>query len=103
MVASSSGAAAAFPARGDPVHGTMREMFSFGRKLIKVTFRDESQAVVSAVRMPLERLPDTFPPGTELNMAGGRYVVVSAQPDTKAKATDVGQLDVVVRKRVSPA
>jgi hypothetical protein len=81
----------------------MAKMFSFGRKLIKVTFLDESRAVVSEVRMPIERLPDTFASGTELNMAGGRYVVVSAEPQTKAQATDIGRLEVVVRKRISVA
>jgi hypothetical protein len=79
-------------------------MFSFGRKLVKVTFRDEaSRAIVSAVRMPIERLPDTFGAGTELKMAGGHYVVVRAQPDTKAGALDAGQVEVIVRQRAAAA
>jgi len=79
-------------------------MFTFGRKLIKVTFRDQaSRAVISAVRMPLERLPETFDMGSELKMAGARYTIVSAEPPTKTKAADVGRLDVLVRKRELPA
>ena len=68
-------------------------MFSFGRKIIKVTFRDHaSGAIISAVRMPLVDLPDTFGAGSELKMAGGRYVVVGAVPPSKAEAADTGQL-----------
>jgi hypothetical protein len=75
-------------------------MFSFGRQLIKVTFRDvASRAVISAVRMPVERLPEGFGPGSELKMAGAVYVVVSAQPDTRVKAVDIGTLEIIVRKR----
>lgn len=76
-------------------------MFSIGRRIIRVTFRDQaSQAVVSAVRMPLQHLPDTFGAGTELKMAGGHYVVVSAQPPTKDKAADLGRLEILVRRQV---
>jgi len=79
-------------------------VFSFGRKLIKVTFREQGTGIViSAVRMPIERLPDTFGAGTELKMAGASYVVVAAQPDTKAKALDIGQIEVLVRKRDATA
>jgi len=53
--------------------------------------------------MPIERLPDTFGAGTELKMAGASYVVVAAQPDTKAKALDIGQIEVLVRKRDATA
>jgi hypothetical protein len=49
--------------------------------------------------MPSERLPDTFGAGTELKMAGGHYVVVRAQPDTRAAALDTGQVEVIVRPR----
>jgi len=80
------------------------EMFTFGRKLIKVTFRDQaSRAVISAVRMPIERLPETFDAGSELKMTGGHYTIVSADPATKIKAVDVGRLEVTVRKRDLPA
>jgi|GEM_PF-3193291 len=79
-------------------------MFSFGRKLIKVTFREQgTRTIISAVRMPSERLPDSFGPGTELKMAGANYLVVAAQPDTKAKALDSGQVEVLVRRRDAPA
>jgi hypothetical protein len=79
-------------------HNTGSMLF-FGRRLIKVTFRDQaSRAIISAVRMPLERIPETFGAGSELKMAGSDYIVVSAQPATKEKATDTGQLDFIVRK-----
>jgi hypothetical protein len=77
-------------------------MFSFGRNRIKVTFRDQaSQTVVSSVRMPAERIPETFGAGSELKMAGGHYIVVSSKPATKGEAVDSGHLEVIVRKHVA--
>jgi hypothetical protein len=75
-------------------------MFNFGRRVISVTFFDQaSGAIISSARMPIERLPATFAVNLELKMAGATYVVVSAEPSTKAEFYASKQLKVVLRKR----
>jgi hypothetical protein len=74
-------------------------MFHFGQRIIRVTFVDQpSGAVISTVRMPLERLPEAFAIDTRLAMAGESYLVVRAEPPTKPQFAATKQLTVFVRK-----
>lgn len=79
-------------------------MFNFGRRIVKVTFFEHpSGRLISSARMPVDRLPETFEVDTELKMAGATFVVVRAEPPTKAEFSATNQLKVVVRKSVSRA
>jgi len=62
-------------------------------------FEQTSGTIISSHRMPLERLPETFAVDTELKMGDIGYVVVRAQPPTKAEFSATRQLKVVLRKR----
>jgi hypothetical protein len=74
-------------------------MFNFGRRIITVTFFDQSSGrIISSSRMPLERLPETFAVDTELKMAGATFMVVRAEPATKPEFAATKQLKVVVRR-----
>lgn len=76
-------------------------MFNFGRRIVRVTFFEQaSGAIISSSRMPLERLPETFGVDTELKMAGASYVVVRAEPPTKAEFSASNELKVIVKKRL---
>jgi hypothetical protein len=78
-------------------------MFGFARRYIPVTFVDEASGkIISSVKMPLERLPETFVADTELNLAGARYVVVRAEPNTKEEFKRTRQLKVALRKQAGP-
>jgi hypothetical protein len=78
-------------------------MFGFARRYITVTFFDEtSGALVSSVKMPFDRLPDTFVANTELNMDGARYVVVRAVPSTKEEFKKTRLLKVSLRRLAVP-
>ena len=75
-------------------------MFNFGRRIVRVTFVDRtSGAVISQVRMPVGRLPETFTKDTVLKMAGDTYVVSRAEPPTKVEFSASNQLKVFVLKR----
>ena len=75
-------------------------MFNFGRRIVKVTFFDQaSGTIISSSRMPLERLPETFEVDTQLEMAGDSYIVVRAEPPTKAEFSSTNELKVIVRRR----
>jgi hypothetical protein len=74
-------------------------MFNFGRRIIRVTFiNDVSRAIISTVRMPLERLPTSFAADQALKMAGKTYVVLRADPPTKAEFAGSKDLKVFVRE-----
>jgi hypothetical protein len=78
-------------------------MFNFGRRIVTVTFLDEtSGTIISSSRMPLDRLPETFAAEIELRMDGANYLVVSAEPSTKAEFSASKQVKVVLRKHRSP-
>lgn len=65
-----------------------------------VTFFDQGTgAIISSVRMPIERLPDTFATDFELKMAGADYLVMKADPPTKREFAATRQLKVVLRRR----
>lgn len=73
------------------------------KKPITVTFKEEgSGRVVATWRVPLDKLPERFLPDTRLNMGGGHYVVVSAQPPTRNQAAESRQLTVVIRSAATP-
>jgi len=75
-------------------------VLNFGRRIIKVTFYDQtSGTVISSARMPLERLPESFAVDTVLKMAGAEYIVVRAEPPTKPLFAASKELKVVVRKQ----
>ncbi len=75
-------------------------MFNFTNRIVSVTFVDEATSTtISSVRMPLERLPETFAVNTDLKMNGAVYLVVSATPPTKEDFARTRQLKVVLRKR----
>jgi hypothetical protein len=79
-------------------------MFGYTRKIVTVTFMDHATGqIISSARMPLERLPEAFAADAELHMAGAHYVVMRAEPQTKAEFARTKQLKVAVRKRVAPA
>lgn len=66
---------------------------------ITVRFFEDGQAspfVESNV--PLDRLPETFAVHTDLDIAGTQYVVVRAEPETKAEFSQMSRLDITVRK-----
>jgi hypothetical protein len=77
-------------------------MFGFTRRIIMVTFvDDETRAIISSSKMPLERLPETFGIDTELNMDGARYLVVRAEPRTKDEFRKNRHLKVILKKQAS--
>jgi hypothetical protein len=77
-------------------------MFKFGlfKVVVAATFVDQpTGAVVGSFRMPLDRIPETaFGPGAALNMNGKHYVVVRAEPLTRAETAEKRRLRVVVRE-----
>jgi hypothetical protein len=74
-------------------------MFGFARRYITVTFVDDANGrLVSSVKMPFDRLPDIFVADTEMNMAGVRYAVVRAEPNTKEEFKRTRQLKVSLRR-----
>jgi hypothetical protein len=48
--------------------------------------------------MPLDKLPDTFALDTEVNLAGSRYVVVRAEPETKVEFAKTKRLTLRFRR-----
>ena len=73
-------------------------MFLF-TKIVAVVFIDEATGrPISTSRMPLDRLPDTFARDTELNLGGSHYVVVRANPQTKAEFAQTRKLAVRLRR-----
>jgi hypothetical protein len=74
------------------------------KKPISVTFEEEGTGrVVATWRVPLDRVPETFQPDLRLNMGGEHYVVVRANPPTRALAAERRQLKVVIRVAPRPA
>jgi hypothetical protein len=74
-------------------------VFGFARRYIPVTFVDDASGkIISSVKMPLERLPETFVADSEMNMGGVRYVVVRAEPNTKEEFKRTRQLKVSLRR-----
>lgn len=68
--------------------------------IIAVEFLNEGTgAVIAASRVPVIQLPDTFAIATELDLSGEHYVVVSAEPATKAEFARTGKLTVRLRER----
>jgi hypothetical protein len=73
------------------------------KKPITVVFKEEGGGrVVATWRVPLDKLPERFLPDTRLNMGGGHYVVVAAQPPTRSLAAESRQLTVVIRAAAPP-
>jgi hypothetical protein len=70
----------------------------FGRT-IAVRFLEEGQSLPFAQSdVPLDQLPDTFAVHTDLDIAGAKYVVLRAVPESKADFSRTKRLDVTVRK-----
>lgn len=74
-------------------------LFRLFSKTVAVAFVDEvTGKQVAASDMPLDQLPDTFALDTELDLAGSHYVVVRAEPQTKAEFAKTKQLTVGLRR-----
>lgn len=68
-------------------------------KTVAVAFIDEATGnPIATSNVPLEQLPDTFELDTKLEMAGAPYVVVRANPLTKAEFANTKRLWVYLRR-----
>jgi hypothetical protein len=68
------------------------------KKPISVSFEEEGTGrVIATWRIPLDKVPETFQPGLRLKMGGENYVVVAANPPTRALAAERRQLKVLIR------
>jgi hypothetical protein len=66
---------------------------------ITVRFFEEGQPTPFVESdIPLDRLPETFEAHTDLDISGTQYVVVRAEPETKAAFSQMNRLDITVRK-----
>lgn len=74
-------------------------MFGFTKPTISVVFLDAASGEqFAAAELPLAQLPDTFAVDTDLEIAGQHYVVVRAEPQTKAAFAKTKRLAVTLRK-----
>src|SRR5688572_27597383 len=66
---------------------------------IAVRFIEEgASAPFVQSNVPVEHLPETFALNTDVQIGGAAYVVVRAEPQTKAEFSRSKRLDVTVRK-----
>jgi hypothetical protein len=69
------------------------------RRTIAVTFLDaETSTEIARSDVPLEQLPETFAVHTDLSLAGQKYVVVRADPETKAEFSKTRRLVVTLNR-----
>lgn len=74
-------------------------MFRLFSKTVTVAFIDElTGKQIASSEMPLDQLPDTFALDTTLDMAGAPYVVVRAEPMTKAEFSKTKRLSIGLRR-----
>ena len=74
-------------------------MYSFFSKTVLVSFVDcATGRQFAASKMPPDQLPDTFAIDTELEIEGAHYVVLRAEPETKAGFARTKQLTLTLRK-----
>ncbi len=66
---------------------------------VAVSFIDEASGErIASSNLPLDQLPDTFALETKLDLAGTSYVVVRAEPRTKAEFATTKQLSIGLRR-----
>jgi hypothetical protein len=74
-------------------------LFRLFSKTVAVAFIDDATGrQVAASNMPLDQLPDTFALDTDLDLAGSHFVVVRADPQTKAEFAETKRLTVGLRR-----
>jgi hypothetical protein len=78
-------------------------LFRLFSKTVAVAFIDDvTGEQVAGLDVPVHQLPDTFALGTELEMAGSHYSVVSAEPQAKADFAKTKRLTVRLRRLEMP-
>lgn len=74
-------------------------MFNFFTPRVFVSFVDQVSGLpIAKSKMPPSQLPDTFALDTQFDLAGTAYVVVRADPLTKAEFTKTKRLTVILSK-----
>jgi hypothetical protein len=74
-------------------------LFRLFSETVAVVFVDElTGKQIASSDMQLDQLPDTFALDTTLDMAGAPYVVVRAEPTTKAEFSKTKRLSIGLRR-----